>query len=111
MRMLGIALGVLIGILGGVWAGLALGSRARVKPKLYWALAVGAFLACMAANYAGLTTRQPWLSYGAIAAMGGLLTGTKYGYSESIKVWRPIEQVTDAATQESQHVPDTDPEV
>jgi hypothetical protein len=46
------------------------------------------------ADFIGLMLGWPWLAYGSLGAMGGAITGLKYGYSESIGVWRTIDRVT-----------------
>ncbi len=48
----------------------------------------------MLADFAGLVLGWPWLAYGSLGAMGGAITGLKYGYAESIGVWRSIDRVT-----------------
>ena len=87
-------LAVLAGLLGGFWAGFALGDHYLGRPRAFWSLN-GAFVAaCMVAQFAGLVLGWPALSYGALGVMGGSLTGLKYGYSESIGLWRVIDQMT-----------------
>jgi len=75
-------------------AGLWLGERVRGRPKRYWALNGAAVAVCMLADFVGLMLGWPWLAYGSLGAMGGAITGLKYGYAESIGVWRSIDRVT-----------------
>lgn len=85
---------VFVGLLGGIGAGLGLGELVRGRPRRYWALNVAALAVCMAVNFVGLVLGWPLLAYGALGAMGGVLTGLKYGYSESIGVWRTVDRLT-----------------
>jgi hypothetical protein len=87
-------LAVFAGLLGGIWVGLALGGRVRGRPRRYWALNGAALLVCMVADFVGLVLGWPWLAFGAIGVMGGMFTGLKYGYSESIGLWRALDHVT-----------------
>lgn len=87
-------LSVSFGLLGGIGAGLALGEVVRGRPRRYWVLNVAAVAACMAADFAGLVLGWSPLAYGALGAMGGALTGLKYGYSESVGVWRVVDRLT-----------------
>ena len=50
----------------------------------------------MVADFAGLVLGWPALAYGALGAMGGAITGLKYGYAESIGVWRAVDRFTGA---------------
>ncbi len=52
---------------------------------------VGALLGCAALDLTGLVLGRQWLAYGALGLMAGLITGMKYGYSDSIGVWRTPE--------------------
>lgn len=94
MPVLGVALAVLGGLVGGTFAGLWIGGKVRGRARLYWVLNGVHVLLCMALNFAGLVTGQVWLSLGALGLMGGGITGLKYGYSESIGVWRTIDTWT-----------------
>lgn len=88
------ALAVLGGLLGGFWAGFALGERYRGEVRRYWTFNGLVVAGSMLANFAGLVLGWPALSYGALGVMGGALTGLKYGYSESIGVWRTVDRIT-----------------
>jgi hypothetical protein len=94
VTVLAAVLAVLIGLLGGFWAGFNLGAKVRGLPRRYWALNAAAILVCMLADFAGLVLGWPPLAYGALGLMGGSLTGLKYGYSESIGIWRIIDGFT-----------------
>jgi len=85
-------LAVLAGLLGGFWAGFALGGNVRGRPKRFWALNAAVVVVAMLADFTGLVMGWPPLAYGALGIMGGALTGLKYGYSESIGVWRVIDE-------------------
>ena len=87
-------LSVLAGLLGGFWAGFALGEKVRGVAKRFWTLNAAVVVVAMVADFTGLVLGWPVLAYGALGVMGGALTGLKYGYSESIGVWRVIDEVT-----------------
>jgi hypothetical protein len=39
-------------------------------------------------DFVGLATGRQLLAYAALGLMGGLITGLKYGHSDSIGLWR-----------------------
>jgi len=80
--------GVFVGLLGGLLGGYWLGGLARKNSRQYWALNGASVLLCVALDFVGLVTGQVWLALGAVGLLAGLLTGLKYGYSESIGAWR-----------------------
>jgi hypothetical protein len=70
---------------------------------------------CAALDFAGLATGRYWLAYSAVGLMCGLITGMKYGFSDSIAVWRmqadkgaPAEETADAPV-DSQMDPPEEP--
>lgn len=78
----------LAGVVLGILAGLRLGERVRGRSRLYWTLNVLSFVAGGAVNFVGVLYGLLWLQMGALVLMGGLITGLKYGYAESIGLWR-----------------------
>lgn len=105
--MLPVVLGVSLGLLGGIGAGLALGERVRGRPRRYWALNFATVAVCMVADFVGLALGWAPLAYGAIGLMGGAITGLKYGYSESIGVWRTVDRFTGAEPLHPPEEPET----
>ena len=87
---------VLFGLLGGIFGGLKVGGRVRGRARVYWSLNALVVVVCMLLDFAGLVTGQLWLALGAVGLMGGSITGLKYGYSESIGVWRTVDSLTGA---------------
>jgi hypothetical protein len=61
-------------------------------------------IGCAALDFAGLATGRYWLAYSAVGLMGGLITGMKYGFSDSIAVWR-MQAVKGAPTEETADAP------
>lgn len=106
MATLVAALAVLLGLLAGFAVGFAGGSRVRGRSRRYWALNAVAVLVCMVADFAGLVLGWPALAYGALGAMGGAITGLKYGYAESIGVWRAVDRFTGTAPPEAADEPE-----
>ena len=100
------ALGVLVGVLVGIFAGLKIGGRVRGNSRAFWLLNGAAFLVSMAVEFTGLVFGQLWLALGALGFLGGAITGLKYGYSESIGVWRTIDTWT--GTDKLMRPPDDD---
>ena len=86
--------GVVVGLTVGIFGGLKVGELIRGRAKLYWALNGVVVLVCMLLDFAGLATGQLWLALGSVGLMGGGITGLKYGYSESIGIWRTIDTWT-----------------
>ena len=96
-------LGVIVGLALGGFAGLRGGRWAEGNATRYWSLNAAAFLGSLLLDLAGLFVHAPWLSYGALGLMAGLITGLKYGHSPTLRVWepptpRPAEQDGDAET-------------
>lgn len=87
---------VMLGLLGGIFGGLKVGEMVRGRPRTYWLLNGAAVLVFMVLDFVGLATGQLWLAMGAIGLMGGTITGLKYGYNESIGIWRKIDSWTGA---------------
>ncbi len=87
---------VTLGLLGGLFGGLKVGEMVRGRPRTYWLMNGIAVLAFMVLDFIGLATAQLWLALGAVGAMGGTITGLKYGYNESIGIWRTIDDWTGA---------------
>jgi hypothetical protein len=93
----------LVLVVVGVAAGLAMGGVAGWRggkwavgfPDRYWTLNAAAFLGALGLDIAGLFLRQPWLSYGALGLMAGLITGLKYGYSPELRLWEPQPELPD----------------
>lgn len=85
---------VLVGLLGGIFGGLKLGEKVRGRAGAYWALNGIVIVVCMLIDFAGLALGYLWLAMGAVGLMGGAITGLKYGYSESIGIWRTIDMLT-----------------
>ena len=100
MALLAVIAAVLLGLLGGAVAGFRLGGWARGLPRRYWTLNGVAVGACMIADFIGILVGWPWLAYGAIGAMAGTLTGLKYGYSEALDVWKPLDP---ASAEQGEH--------
>jgi len=49
---------------------------------------VAAVLGCAILDFAGLASGTYWLAFSAIGLMAGLITGMKYGYVDSMRIWR-----------------------
>jgi len=98
------ALGVLVGLLVGLYFGLKLGERVRGKSRAFWLLNIAVFLVGMAIDFTGLIFGQLWLALGALGFIAGSITGLKYGYSESIGIWRTVDTWT--GTDKSLRPPD-----
>jgi len=96
MQLVAIIVAVLLGLLGGIFGGLKVGEMVRGRPRTYWVLNGVAVLMFMVLDFVGLATGQLWLAMGAIGLMGGTITGLKYGYNESIGIWRTIDGWTGA---------------
>ena len=104
--------GVIVGLIGGIFGGLKVGESIRGRARMYWGLNALVVLVCMLLDFAGLATGQLWLALGSLGLMGGSITGLKYGYSESIGIWRMIDTWTgrDASmrtTSDADHAADT----
>jgi hypothetical protein len=80
LAFVGIAAGLAVGGL----AGFRLGERFRGRRRAYWVMNVAAVLGCAILDFVGLASGRQWLAYAALGLMGGLITGLKYGHSESI---------------------------
>jgi hypothetical protein len=94
-----VAVGLVCGGLAGFW----LGSRIRGERRVYWSLNAAAVVGCALLDFVGLVTGRYWLAYSALGLMGGLITGMKYGFVDSIRVWQdpgpaeiPANEPTDA---------------
>ena len=87
--------GVTAGLVGGVLVGWRLGVANRASRRAYWMLNTAVVFGCGLLNFAGLVTARSWLAYAAIGLMGGLITGMKYGYSESGGVWHRQDPATE----------------
>jgi len=85
---------VLLGLLGGIWAGYKLGEHVRGNPGRYWAWNAAAFVGCILLDLAGLALGQYWLTVASMGLLAGLITGLKYGYSESIGIWKMLDTWT-----------------
>jgi len=111
MALLASIVAVLVGLLGGIFGGLKVGARVRGRARVYWALNALVVIVCMLLDFAGLVTGQLWLALGAVGLMGGSITGLKYGYSESIGVWRSMDTLTgaDAGMRSPDDAEDEDP--
>lgn len=95
--------GVVAGLLGGGVGGYRLGRGVRGRRRAYWTLNVAVVLGCAVLDFAGLVLGQDALAYSAVGLMGGLITGMKYGYVDSMRVWGgagAIEAASDAAEEE-----------
>lgn len=78
-------LGMLAGIVGGLW----LGGLVEGGPSWrYWALNIVFVVAGVGVAFGGLMLDQMSLVVGAIAFEGAGLTGLKYGYGQSVGLWR-----------------------
>lgn len=96
MSLLFTVIGVVVGLTVGIVGGLRAGEMVRGRPRAYWALNAVAVIVSMLLDFTGLATGQLWLALGAVGLMGGSITGLKYGYSESIGIWRTIDTWTGA---------------
>ena len=96
MSLLFTVVGVVVGLTMGVAGGLKAGEMVRGRPRAYWALNAVAVIVSMLLDFTGLALGQMWLAMGAVGLMGGSITGLKYGYSESIGIWRKIDAWTGA---------------
>ena len=81
-----IVIGIVAGLAIGAIGGLRAGAWARGDAVRYWSLNAVAFLGSLGLDIVGLLVRQPWLSYGSLGLMAGLITGLKYGYSPTLRV-------------------------
>jgi len=102
------ALGVLVGLLVGLYFGLKFGERVRGRSRAFWMLNGAVFLIGMGVDFAGLVFGQLWLALGALGFIAGSITGLKYGYSESIGIWRTVDTWT--GTDKSLRPPDDEDE-
>lgn len=111
MALLASIFAVLVGLLGGILGGLKVGGLVRGRTRVYWTLNAVVVVVCMLLDFAGLVTGQLWLAIGAVGLMGGSITGLKYGYSESIGVWRAMDGLTgaDAAMRSPDDAEDENP--
>ena len=91
MSAVATTLGVLGGLLIGIFGGLKIGDRIRGNSRAYWLLNGAVFLVGMAIDFTGLVFGQLWLALSALGFIAGSITGLKYGYSESIGLWRTID--------------------
>ena len=89
--------GVAAGLLGGGVGGYRLGRGVRGRRRTYWTLNVAVVLGCAVLDFAGLALGQDALAYSAIGLMGGLITGMKYGYVDSMRVWGGAGEIETAA--------------
>lgn len=94
MQLFAVIVAVMLGLLGGLFAGLKAGEGVRGRPRAYWLLNGAAVLVFMVLDFVGLATGQLWLALGSVGLMGGAITGLKYGYNESIGLWRMIDSWT-----------------
>jgi len=94
MLLAAVIAAVLVGLLGGIFGGLKVGELIRGRPRTYWLLNGAAVLVFMVLDFIGLATGQLWLALGAVGLMGGTITGLKYGYNESIGIWRTVDSWT-----------------
>jgi hypothetical protein len=92
---------VAAGLLGGGIAGYRAGERVRGSRRWYWWMNAAVLLGCAALDFTGLVLGRPWLAYGALGLMAGLITGMKYGYSESMRVWRAPDTADEGASSEA----------
>lgn len=77
------------GVVIGILAGLKLGATVRERPAwYYWAMNGAASVIGVVLATFGIAWEFAWLYVGAIAFMGGGLTGLKYGYGKSVGLWR-----------------------
>ena len=88
MDLIFILVGVVIGLGCGGLAGYRLGTSIRGRHRAYWSLNVAVVLVCASLDFAGLVLGVSWLAYSALGLMGGLITGMKYGYVDSMRVWQ-----------------------
>ena len=87
-------------LLGGGLAGYRLGTYVRGRLGTYWILNLVALVGCAMLDFAGMATGHYVLGYSALGLMGGLITGMKYGYTDSLRIWpdpEPAETPADAA--------------
>ena len=90
---------VAAGLAFGGLAGFKIGEGVRGSRSTYWALNILVVLGCAVLDFAGLVAGRYWLAYSAIGLMAGLITGMKYGYVDSMRVWRdtgPAESLAGA---------------
>jgi hypothetical protein len=80
--------GVAAGLVFGGLVGHRIGERVRGRRRAYWALNVAVVLGCAGLDFAGLAMGSYWLAVSAIGLMAGLITGMKYGYVDSMRIWR-----------------------
>ena len=99
-----ILVGLAVGLGCGGLAGYRIGASIRGRRRAYWSLNVAVVLGCAALDFAGLVSGVNWLAYLALGLMGGLITGMKYGYVDSMRVWQepgrtdlPEDPSTDAS--------------
>jgi len=105
MSLAGRIVGIVLGLALGGLAGFALGERFRGRTRVYWTMNIVAVLGCAALDYVGLVSGRYWLAYSAVGLMGGMITGLKYGYSDSIAM-RSSPDVADAPTDEAEDAPE-----
>jgi hypothetical protein len=79
---------VAAGLAFGGLVGFKIGEAVRGSRWTYWALNISVVLGCAVLDFAGLVAGRYWLAYSAIGLMAGLITGMKYGYVDSMRVWR-----------------------
>ncbi len=94
MQLAGAIIGVLAGLLGGIWGGYKLGEHVRGNPREYWTWNAVAFVVCVLLDMVGLALGWHWLAVSALGLLAGLITGMKYGYSESIGIWKMFDTWT-----------------
>lgn len=94
MDLVLVILAAVAGIALGVWLGLKLGERIRdERPWKYWALNLAAVVVSILALVAVGFIRQLWAWSAVLGTFAGALTGLKYGYGQSVGLWRTHDRI------------------
>ncbi len=93
----------------GAVAGYAAGGRLSEQRARFWVVSLAVVAVGMALDFAGLVMGRPWLAYGALGATAGAITGLRYGYLETARLFGPApsmdgpeETAADGAVDEAQ---------
>lgn len=82
------------GLAGGIWGGLKVGERIRdARPWKYWAINGLALVVSLLLLIAAGFSQQLWVWTLVLGAFAGMLTGLKYGYGQSVGLWRTYDRM------------------